>query len=67
MTIIMQMPINRHDVDERASAKQASRVADERALSSGRRSASQLRRENEMLAPLARVARVNLAASRSLG
>jgi hypothetical protein len=51
----------------RAWEKQASRVVDERDLRSGRKSAEQLRSENELLAPFAGSARVDLSASRSLG
>jgi hypothetical protein len=40
---------------------------DERDLRAGRKSAEQLRQENELFAPFARSARVDLAASRSLG
>ena len=57
----------RCDPDLRAREKQASRAADERDLSSGRRSAEQLRQENELFAAFAGSARVDLAASRSLG
>jgi hypothetical protein len=57
----------RFDPDLRAQEKQASRAADERDLSSGRRSAEQLRRENELFAAFARSTRVDLAASRSFG
>jgi hypothetical protein len=63
----MQLHINHLDADERAREKQASRLADVLALSSGQKSADQLRQENEVFAPLARSARVNLAASRLLG
>lgn len=55
------------DVRARAAQKQASRKQDERDMRTGRKSAEQLRRENELLAPFARTARVDLAASRSLG
>lgn len=51
----------------RAREKQASRDADVRALRSGRKSAEQVSRENEFLARFAHSARVDLAASRSLG
>ena len=57
----------RVDVSVRAREKQASRAADERDLRSGRRSAEQVRQENELFAAFARSARVDLAASRSLG
>jgi hypothetical protein len=55
------------DIRARAARKQASREQDERALRTGRKSAEQLRQENELLTPFARSARVDLAASRSLG
>lgn len=55
------------DVRARTAQKQASREQDERDLRSGCKSAEQLRRENELLAPFVRSARVDLAASRSLG
>jgi hypothetical protein len=50
----------------RALTKQAARASDERLLASGRKSVAQLKRENEAFAPLARSARVDLSASRSL-
>jgi len=55
------------DVRARAARKRASREQDERDLCTGRKSAEQLRQENELLSPFARSARVDLAASRSLG
>ena len=55
------------DVRARAAQKQASREQDERDLRSARKFAEQLRRENELLGPFARSARVDLAAPRSLG
>ncbi len=51
----------------RAAEKQRSRAADERAISGGGKSVAQLKRENEVFAPLADDARIDLAASRSLG
>lgn len=63
----MQRHNQRLDVGVRSRAKQASRLDDERAMSSGRKSAAQLRVENEAIAPFARAARVNLRSSRSLG
>jgi hypothetical protein len=51
----------------RATEKQRSRLADERAISGGGKSVAQLKRENEVFAPLAADARIELAASRSLG
>jgi hypothetical protein len=63
----MQSNDEHFDSRVRAREKQASRDADERDLRSGRKSAEQLRQENELLAPFARSARVDLAASRSLG
>ena len=53
--------------NSRAYAKQASRDEDRRDLAAGRKSHAQLRRENELLAPLAAGAQANLAASRRLG
>jgi hypothetical protein len=50
----------------RASEKQASRRADAHAVALGRKSLRELRDENEVFAPLARIARPNLGASRSL-
>lgn len=55
------------DPGVRAREKQASREADERDLRSGRKSVEQMRSENEFLARFAQSARVDLAASRSLG
>lgn len=51
----------------RAREKQASRDSDLRALASRSKSQSQIRRENEVFAPLAAKAKPNLRASRSLG
>jgi len=67
MTTAMQPRNNRLDVGARARAKDASRLADARAVSSGLKSADQMRRENEVFATLVRSARVNFSASRSLG
>lgn len=67
MIIAMQPRIDRFDVAARARAKEASRRADAHAVSSGQKSASQLRRENEVFAPLVVGARVNFSASRRLG
>ena len=68
MSIGMKSRSNRLDnAGARARAKQAARLVDARAVSSGRKSVGGLRRENELLAPLAGEARVNLRASRSLG
>jgi hypothetical protein len=58
---------DRFDRGARALQKQAARAADERDLRSGRKSAEQLRQENELFAAFAGSARVDLAASRSLG
>jgi hypothetical protein len=51
----------------RAVEKQRSRRLDERAISNGSKSVGQVKRENEVFAPLAAGARIELAASRSLG
>jgi len=63
----MERHLDRLDVRARAREKEASRLADERAVSSGRKPADELRSENEAVASLARSARVNLPASHSLG
>ena len=63
----MQSKDDQFDPRARAWEKQESRVADERDLRSGRKSAEELRLENELLARFAGSARVDLAASRSLG
>jgi hypothetical protein len=55
-----------YDPKVRAAAKRRSRVADEKALVLGRKSQVQLKRENEVFAPLAQVAQLDLSASRSL-
>lgn len=55
------------DQGVRALQKQMSRTVDERDLRSGCKSAEQLRKENELFAAFAGSARVDLAASRSLG
>lgn len=54
------------DSQARAVEKQRSRRLDERAISGGSKSIAQLKRENEVFAPLAVDARIELAASRSL-
>ncbi len=56
-----------YDFQVRAREKQESREQDERDLRSGRKSVEQLCRENEWLGSLARTARVEIDASRSLG
>ncbi len=63
----MQRREETFDFQKRAAEKQASREQDERDLRSGRKSVEQLCRENELLAPFARTARVDVTASRSLG
>ncbi len=63
----MQSNDHRLDPVVRAQEKQASRLADERDLRIGRKSAEELRFENEVFAPFALSARVDLSASRSLG
>jgi plasmid stability protein len=63
----MQNKDEQLDVRVRAAQKQVSRERDERDLRTGRKSAERLRQENELLAPFAGSARVDLAASRSLG
>lgn len=54
-------------VEVRVQAKEASRRADARAVAAGRKSADEVREENEVFAPLARAARADLRSSRSLG
>lgn len=66
MTNAMQPRDDRLDVGARAQAKEASRLADARAVSSGQTPTGQLRRENEVFAPFATAARVNFSASRRL-
>jgi hypothetical protein len=63
----MQSKEEHLDTRARAAQKQASREQDERDLRLGCKSAEQVRRENELLAPFVRSACVDLAASRSLG
>ena len=62
----MTARIDSSAVDSRPRSKRASRVADNRALQSGAKSALDIKRENEVLAPLARSARIDLGASRRL-
>jgi hypothetical protein len=57
----------RVDPRVRAAEKQRSRRLDELAISNGSKSVAELKRENEAFAPLAPDARIELAASRSLG
>ncbi|MBA2451474.1 MAG: hypothetical protein H0V51_25945 [Chloroflexi bacterium] len=54
------------DPRARARAKQASRAADERMLATGEKSVAQLKRENEVFAPFARSAKIDLTSSRRL-
>lgn len=54
------------DPAARKRCKQESRDADARALITGRKTSEQMREENEVFAALARGARVNLKAARSL-
>jgi len=67
MEAVMQSEGDRFDLGLRTREKQVSRAADERDLRSGRKSPEQLRQENELFAAVAGSARVDLAASRSLG
>jgi hypothetical protein len=62
----MKLVGNGYDPLVRAREKEISRVADERALAAGRKSAAQLCRENEAFAAVAGSGRVNLAAAKSL-
>lgn len=52
--------------DSRFQAKSASRAADRAALKNGSKSAGEIKRENEVFAPLARSARIDPGASRRL-
>jgi hypothetical protein len=54
------------DPAELWAEKQRSRDEDRRALESGEKTIEQLREENEVFAQLVPIARVNLAASKSL-
>ncbi|MGH2878655.1 MAG: hypothetical protein ACRDK4_03485 [Solirubrobacteraceae bacterium] len=63
----MQPTEETYDFHERAREKQESREQDLEDLRSGRKSLEQLCRENELLAPFARTARVDIDASISLG
>jgi len=62
----MSQRVDNFDAVSRARAKQASRRADEGRLGSSKVSVAQLKRENEVFGPVARSARVDLGASRSL-
>jgi hypothetical protein len=62
----MQIQVQSYDPRVRAVAKQQSRADDEQALMQGQDSVAQLKRENEVFAPLARAAQADLSASRSL-
>jgi hypothetical protein len=64
---VMSRPVAKGSLSARARAKDASRRRDERARAFGRKSASRLRRENEVFGELAASASVRLLASRSLG
>lgn len=64
----MQSRTKRYDPRARARAKQASRAADERALASGEKTVAELKRENEVFAPLAlRTSRPHRIAPAQLG
>jgi hypothetical protein len=64
---VMSVDEQPFDWAELAREKQASRDEDARALSSGEKSLEQLREENEVFARALADARINLAASESLG
>jgi hypothetical protein len=64
MTVDDEQPF---DFAALAEEKRRSREEDRRALASGEKPLEQLRDENEIFAKLASRARVNLAASESLG
>jgi hypothetical protein len=63
------MPVDDQQLDPgaRAQEKQASRLADERDLRLGHKSAEDLQSENEHFALFAQSAQPDLSASRSLG
>lgn len=63
----MQAQFDSFDPQERAQQKERSRRADMRAIALGQKSHVALKRENEVFAPLAAAARIDLAASRALG
>lgn len=67
-TVLQAMAVSPGHLDpqKRAAQKQASRVADARALSSGAKSRAQVKRENESFAFSKSQARVNLASARKL-
>jgi hypothetical protein len=67
--VCIRMKRRRASIRARARAveKQRSRIADERAISIGTKSIVQLKRGNEVFASLSTSARIDLAASRSLG
>jgi hypothetical protein len=64
---VMSVDEQPFDWAELAREKQASRDEDARALASGEKSVEQLREENEVFARVLADARINLAASESLG
>lgn len=62
----MKSQINISVADSRFQAKSASRAADKAALENGSKTAREIKRENEVFAPLARTARIDPGASQRL-
>lgn len=62
----MRSEPERYDPRERAREKQAARDADERALAANPELAEEIRRANEVFAPLAASGRIDLPSARSL-
>lgn len=64
--MVMAASVGHSDPELRASQKQASRVADARALSSGAKSRARVKAENGSFAFSKSQARINLASARKL-
>jgi hypothetical protein len=62
----MRRKDNISNADARVHSKRASRAADQRAFAAGTKTIAQLKRENEVFAPFAANARIDLSASRRL-
>lgn len=58
---------NTHSADERLREKREQRAADSDSLAKGLRTISEMKRDNEVFAPFALSARIDLSASRRLG
>lgn len=63
----MPVQIEHFDAQERALEKARSRSCDQRAVALGQKSDAELKRENEVFAPLGAGARIDLSASHSFG